>query len=171
MMRVISAPAILCAVPLLVLGEWMFLWSIRHRSQAAAAASASMRRDTPDACRIGTQPRACILLSAYLPVVGQSQSLQLPTDAILYIFRQGRKLLVVSEGARHDFYGKMSDVIPYLDERFFACLQGLVLNLAMIDHLEAQQVFFRSGLSLMLAAGPYRRTRQAYNDYIRAHGA
>ncbi|MBQ1489846.1 MAG: LytTR family transcriptional regulator DNA-binding domain-containing protein [Eubacterium sp.] len=105
-----------------------------------------------------------------LPVITRSVSAVVDTDDLLMIQREGRKLHVCTEKREYVMYGKMQNVLQYLDSRFFRCLDGCVINLTKVRRVEKCRVVFRNGRELTLGRDSSLRVRRAFNLLLFDHG-
>ena len=102
----------------------------------------------------------------FIPLVTRQRSLKVCTDDVVYIQRENRKIKIKTECEIYVYYEKMENVRNALDERFYACLDSLIINLDKVQRMEEQMVYFSNGDTLQLARNCFIRTKQVYAGYL-----
>lgn len=105
-------------------------------------------------------------MEQFIALVTRQRNVKVCTDDIVYIQRENRKIKIKTERGSYEFYEKMENVRSVLDERFFACLESLIINLEKVQRMEEQNIYFSSGDTLRLARNSFIRTKQAYAAYL-----
>lgn len=107
-------------------------------------------------------------MKQYIPCVSRQYNVKIDVDDILAIQQKERKLRIVTETQCYEYYERIDNIKPFLDQRFCPCLKTLYINLEKVQRMEEQTVYFYNGLQLPLARGSYIRTKQQYAAYLRA---
>ncbi|MDD6155286.1 MAG: LytTR family transcriptional regulator DNA-binding domain-containing protein [Eubacteriales bacterium] len=106
----------------------------------------------------------------YIPVINRSRSTKVPTDSIVLLKNDKKRLTINTEdNEEYSMYGGLENVEDYLDTRFYPCIKGTYLNLAKIVDMDVRyhEITFENGYKFYLGRDSFTRTRQRYNAYIR----
>ena len=106
-------------------------------------------------------------MDRYIPVVTASSVRKILLGDILYIMKKNRKIQIVTQTDTYEYYEKMENVLEILDRRFYACLQGCIVNLDAVERVENQTVYFAQGHRISMGRDSYIRTKQYYTAYIK----
>lgn len=90
----------------------------------------------------------------------------LPLDDILYMEKDLRKIKVYVKDACVEFYGKFSDVIPYLDRRFMHCHRSYVINMDKIVIMARNTVFVENNECIYLGRDTYGKAKKMFDEYL-----
>ena len=105
--------------------------------------------------------------TAFLAVRNRSSVTRVPLERILYVMRSRRKLCVVCDGERYEYYETMDGIAPLFGDEFFRVYDGCFVNLALIDKVEGETVFFRNGERLILSREAAVRCKQRFYVYLK----
>lgn len=62
--------------------------------------------------------------------------------AIIYLQSQGKKIRIVTQGGETEFYGKLSDILPQLNEyRFCAVHKSYIINMQYVEEYGKESVW------------------------------
>lgn len=103
----------------------------------------------------------------FIPIVSGTVDAKVRIREIIFIERNRRKLHVVTTERKYEFYEKIENVIPYLDERFFPCLKGCYINFDRVVRMEQQKIYFDNGEIYYLGRENFFKTRRAYKEYLK----
>ena len=103
----------------------------------------------------------------FIPIITRGLSLRLELDDTVMILRNNRKLIFYSEDDTYEMYEKMENIREYLDERFYFCMNGCVINFDKVRLMAQGTVFFINGWDFDLSRDVFIRTRQTFNRYLR----
>ena len=106
-------------------------------------------------------------MEKYLPIVNRSECNMVKLDDILYIRKEGRKINIVTEKAAFYEYCRMGEVEEHLDERFYNCLKGVIINFNQVQGMRDQTIIFRNGITFELGRDSFIRTKQTFAAYIK----
>ena len=102
----------------------------------------------------------------FIPIITRNLSLRLELDDTVMILRNNRKLIFYSDEDTYEMYEKMDNIREYLDERFYFCMNGCVINFDKV-RLMAQGTVSLNGHDFNLSRDVFIRTRQTFNRYLR----
>lgn len=83
------------------------------------------------------------------------------------IKREGRKLVIYNECEKIEYYERIENILPVLDDYFYGCLKGCYINLSHVIKMDNYAVFFDSGQKLYLGRDNYIKTKQKYCIYLK----
>lgn len=93
---------------------------------------------------------------------------RIPTDEVLCVQRDGRKIRLTAEDKQYEYYGKIESVEEKLDERFYKCHGGCIINLDKVRLMEDQEIYFYNGESLFLGRTNFIKTKHFYYSYCKS---
>ncbi|MDO4552060.1 MAG: LytTR family DNA-binding domain-containing protein [Bacillota bacterium] len=105
--------------------------------------------------------------SGGLPVVTKKSSCRVPLDQIHYISKDQRKVLVHTASGELSFYGKFSEIEPYLGEEFVCCHQSYIVNMEKVKRRAEQSFHMEDGTVLPISQKRYGGVRKRYEDFLR----
>ena len=95
----------------------------------------------------------------------RSESTKLTLGEILLVQRKLRKLYIVSESRQYEYYEKMENVEPLLDEPFFQVLDGTYVNIEKIKTIHKGSILFDNGYEFFLRERVASKVRQKHTAY------
>lgn len=107
-------------------------------------------------------------MEKFLPMINRNECCKIWLDDILYFEKNGRLVKIVTSEASHYDYGSISDYEQYFadDERFFACMKGLVINFDHVDSMKDRTIRFSNGREYDLGRTNYLKTKQTFVNYM-----
>ncbi len=103
----------------------------------------------------------------YIAVLQGKAVAKVKVSDIVFIERDRRKLHLVTEKGTYDYYERMENVEPVLDQRFYPCLKGCYINLDKVESMQEQRISFDNGEFLYIGRENFIRTRQYYKKYLK----
>lgn len=104
----------------------------------------------------------------YIPIITRAKSEKIKTSDVIMIERENRKVKVVTDDKKeYVLYGKLDNIKPFLDDRFYPCMAGCLINLDKVRSMEKMVIRFEGGKDLMVGRDNFIRTRQVFNARIR----
>ena len=101
-----------------------------------------------------------------LPIITKGTTVCIAIGDIVKIVRKGRKLEVeTDDGTRYAYYEKIENIRKYLDERFYFCLNGCVINLDKVSMMKDLMIQFVNGEQLYIGRDSFIRARRRYNSF------
>jgi len=104
---------------------------------------------------------------SYVPVITGREAAKVRVREILYIESELRVIAIHTAGRTYRFYGKLDDILKYLDGRFYRCHKSCVINLENVLRMENGVFYFPGGITLRVGQNNYRLTRNEYVKYLR----
>jgi len=108
------------------------------------------------------------MYSEYIPVITRDRSVKVRVSDVVMIERDNRKLKVITDSSEYEIYEKIDKVRDVLDERFYPCMSGCIINMDKISSMEKMVISFDDGRRMILGRDNYIRTRQAFNARMRS---
>lgn len=105
--------------------------------------------------------------STYIPLITKHCIRKVYLTDIVYIMKKQRKILIATTKEQFEFYERFETVSENLDNRFFRCLQHLIINLENVERMENQNIYFCNGETIGLGRDNYVRARQRYGAYLK----
>lgn len=87
-------------------------------------------------------------------------------DHVVLIERRLRKICIVTDKEEHEYYERLENIIPCLDQRFYPCLQGCYINFEKVSMMKDQEIRFKNEYSFYLGKTNFQKTRRAYKKYL-----
>ena len=102
----------------------------------------------------------------YVPVITRKEAARVYIKDILYIETELRIINIYTGSRSYRFYGKLDDVMKYLNGSFYRCHKSCIINLETILRMEAGIFYFINGTTLRVGQNNYRNTRNHYIKYL-----
>lgn len=102
----------------------------------------------------------------YIPVITRKETARVNLREILYIETELRTVNIYTESRTYRFYGKLDDVMQYLNINFYRCHKSCIINMERILRMEDGVFHFSGGVTLRVGQNNYRRTRSQYIKYL-----
>jgi len=99
--------------------------------------------------------------------INGKESACIPLDEIILIERNRRKIQILSATRTYEYYERLENIIPILDERFFPCLKSCYINFDKVLSMKNQQIIFICGYTYYLGRTNFIRTRKYYKIYLK----
>ncbi len=90
----------------------------------------------------------------------------LPLDDIMYMEKDLRKIRVYAGDGTIEFYGKFTDIIPFLDARFMFCHRSYVINMDKIVVMSYNRIFLENNDNIYLGRNTYAKARKIFKEYL-----
>lgn len=87
-------------------------------------------------------------------------------DSIIYMEKEKRKITVHTMGEDITFYGRYSEILPGLDDRFVHPHCSYVVNMDHIFRLGRQEIVMILGYRIIIGQQSFNRMRKSYDAYI-----
>ncbi|MBR0596777.1 LytR/AlgR family response regulator transcription factor [Sinanaerobacter chloroacetimidivorans] len=102
----------------------------------------------------------------YIPVITRKESSKVWIKEILYIEKELRLIKIYTAGRVYSFYGKLDDIMKYLDDNFYRCHRSCVVNLDKILRMEKGIFYLEGGKTLRVGQNNYQYTRSYYRRFL-----
>lgn len=106
-------------------------------------------------------------MDKYLPFVRRDVCCKILLKDIMRIEQRGRMVAIVTENDIFERYGRIEELEPYLDERFYHCLKTVIINFQQVSMMRDQTIFFRNSEKIFLGRQNYIKARQTFAIYIK----
>lgn len=104
---------------------------------------------------------------SYVPVITRKEAAKVRIREILYIETELRVVVIYTAGRAYRFYGKLDDILKYLDDRFYRCHKSCIINLEKVVRMEDGVFYFPEGVTLRVGQNNYRLSRNQYVKYLK----
>lgn len=102
----------------------------------------------------------------YVPVETKKLTGRVYLDEILYVEKNLRKTILVTEEDKITLYCAMEFVKAYVDDRFLDCHRSYLFNMDKIKQMTEQTIVFENGDRIPLGRDCFRAGRKIYRDYL-----
>ena len=102
----------------------------------------------------------------YIPIIRRDETCKVFIENILAIEQDLRKTVIYTEGDKYWRYGKMDELLTYLDGRFFKCHHSCVINMDKVVKMREQTIFFENGFSIMMGREKFQCAKQNFARYM-----
>lgn len=103
----------------------------------------------------------------YLVVSNEKIVAQVKIKDILWIERNLRKIRIVTTQETYEYYERIENVQPLLDQRFYPCLRGCYINFDQVKSMQEQKIIFDERNIFYLGRANFIKTRQAFKNYLK----
>ena len=104
----------------------------------------------------------------YLIVKNQKAVTRVDADEIMYVLRDGRRLIVATEEREYVYYDKMKSVEGISNYGFYQPLDRCIINMKHLKSVEVvrRRLVFRNGDELFLGRDACSRMKSVFNEYL-----
>ncbi len=102
----------------------------------------------------------------YVPIETKKLTGRVYLDEILYVEKNLRKTILVTENGKITLYCAMNYIRAYADNRFLDCHRSYLFNMDKIKQMAEQTILFENGDSVTLGRDCFRAGRKVYRDYL-----
>ena len=88
-------------------------------------------------------------------------------DEIIFIEKNLRKITIHTEEQQIEYYGKFSELIPHLDERFLWCHRSYIINMDDIVVMTGQSIFLTNNQPVFLGRDTFCKAKKLFESYLR----
>lgn len=90
----------------------------------------------------------------------------LPLDDIVYMEKDLRKIKVYVRNTSIEFYGKFTDIMCYLDNRFLYCHRSYVINMDKIVTMSSNSILVENNRNIYMGRDTYGKAKKIFDEYI-----
>ena len=98
----------------------------------------------------------------YIPIINREETCKVYIVNVLFIEQDLRKIIVHTEDGLFWRYGKIEELLKYLDDRFFKCHKSCIINLDKVMKMKEQTVFFENGDKIVMSKEKFRLAKQNF---------
>lgn len=102
----------------------------------------------------------------YIPVNTRKETAKVNIKEVFYIETELRIVNIHTGSRVYRFYGKLDDVVRFLNGSFHRCHKSCIINLDKIVRMENGIFYFLGGMTLRVGQNSYRHTRIHYKKYL-----
>ena len=102
----------------------------------------------------------------YIPIVRKDETSKVFIKNVMLIEQELRKTMIYAEEGHYWRYGKIDELLRYLDGRFFRCHQSCIINMDKVVKMKEQTIFFENGFKTMMGREKFQCARQNFNRHI-----
>lgn len=102
----------------------------------------------------------------YIPVITRKEASRVNIRDIFYIETELRVINIYTGNRTYRFYGKMDEVVRYLNDDFYRCHKSCVINLEKVVRMENGVFYFQGEITLRVGLNNYQQTRGRYKKYL-----
>ena len=102
----------------------------------------------------------------YIPIITRKEATRVSVKEILYIETELRVVKIYTNSRPYRFYGKLDDVVKYLNHNFYRCHKSCIVNLDKIVRMEDGLFHFSDGITLRVGQNNYQLTRSYYRKFL-----
>ncbi|MEL7656036.1 MAG: LytTR family DNA-binding domain-containing protein [Bacillota bacterium] len=103
----------------------------------------------------------------YIPIITRKEAAKVKVKEILYIETELRVVNIYTNSRVYRFYGKLIDVMKYLNCNFYRCHKSCIVNLEKIARMENGIFYFYGGMTLRVGQNTYQRTRSYFKKFLK----
>ena len=102
----------------------------------------------------------------YIPVITRKEASRVNIRDIFYIETDLRIINIYTFNRIYRFYGKLDEIVKYLNDNFHRCHKSCVINLEKIVRMEDGVFYFQGEMTLRVGQNNYQHTRNRYIKYL-----
>lgn len=102
----------------------------------------------------------------YIPVITRKEASRVKIRDIFYIETELRIIYIYTIDRIYRFYGKLDEVVKYLNDDFYRCHKSCVINLNKVVRMEAGVFYFQGEMTLRVGQNNYRHTKNRYIKFL-----
>jgi DNA-binding LytR/AlgR family response regulator len=102
----------------------------------------------------------------YIPVITRKEVSRVNIRDIFYIETELRVINIYTISRSYRFYGKLDEVVKYLNDNFYRCHKSCVINLAKVVRMEDGVFYFQGEMTLRVGQNNFQHTRSRYIKFL-----
>jgi DNA-binding LytR/AlgR family response regulator len=102
----------------------------------------------------------------YIPVITRKEASRVNIRDIFYIETDLRIINIYTSSRIYRFYGKLDEIVKYLNQDFYRCHKSCVINLEKIVRMENGVFYFQGEITLRVGLNNYQQTRGRYKKFL-----
>jgi len=88
-----------------------------------------------------------------------------PADDIIYMEKKLRKINIHTKKHEVEFYGRFSDIIPLLDDRFMYCHRSYLINMDKIIWMQSNEIYVDNDEKIFFGRDSFVRAKKIFGKY------
>lgn len=107
-------------------------------------------------------------MKGYLAVKNKHQVTRVSVEEVMYILRDGRRLIVTTEEKEYVYYERIEAIKSRLSESFYRPLDRCIVNMDYLKSVDVlkRRMIFRNGDELFLGRDACSKTKAAFYSYL-----
>ncbi|MCL2437352.1 MAG: LytTR family transcriptional regulator DNA-binding domain-containing protein [Clostridiales bacterium] len=102
----------------------------------------------------------------YIPIINKEEICKVYIEDILLIEQDLRKTMIYTEENKLWRYGKIDELLRFLDDRFFRCHQSCIINMDKVIKMKEQTIFFKNGFKIVMGKEKFKSAKQKFAHYM-----
>ena len=102
----------------------------------------------------------------YIPIINKEETCKVYIEKVLFIEQELRKTIIYTEIDKFWRYGKIDELLRYLDNRFFKCHQSCIINMDKVIRMKEQTIFFENGLKIVMGKEKFKYAKQNFAHHM-----
>jgi DNA-binding LytR/AlgR family response regulator len=102
-----------------------------------------------------------------LVVRNKEGTFQITLDEIIFMEKNLRKIIIHTKHRDIEFYGKYSDILHYVDDRFLCCHRSYMFNMDEIVIMAQGGVFMTDNSNIYLGRDTFTRGNKTFHNYLK----
>jgi len=104
----------------------------------------------------------------YIPIINRSEIHKVFIENIMVIEQKLRKIIIYTdtEEKRYSRYGKLDEIVMFLDDRFFRCHHSYLINMKKVVKMREQTIFFEGGVQVAIGREKFHVAKQKFAGFM-----
>lgn len=102
----------------------------------------------------------------YIPVITRREVCRVRVKEILYVEKELRLVNIHTSRRVYTFYGKLDDVMLYLDESFYKCHRSCIVNFEKITSMEDGIFYLEGGETIRVGQNNYQYAKRGFRRFL-----
>jgi len=102
----------------------------------------------------------------YIPIINREETCKVYIKNVLFIEQDLRKTIIYTEKDKFWRYGKMDELLKFLDNRFLKCHQSCIINMDKVIKMKEQTIFFENGAKIIMGKEKFRFVKQSFANHL-----
>ena len=102
----------------------------------------------------------------YIPVITRKEASRVNIRDIFYIETDLRIVNIYTVNRIYRFYGKLDEIVKYLNSDFYRCHKSCVINLEKVVCMENGVFYFQGEITLRVGQNNYQHARNRYIRFL-----
>jgi DNA-binding LytR/AlgR family response regulator len=101
-----------------------------------------------------------------IPILTRAETTHVNSGDILYAESRLRLILLSTTQRLYRYYGKLDDLMRFLDESFYRCHVSWIINLDKVVSVKNSAVHMEDGKVILLGRNKFQAMRKVYINYL-----
>lgn len=104
----------------------------------------------------------------FIPIFTKSEIAKVKLDEIIHIKSELRMLEICTYKRKYRYYAKLDSLTNLLDERFFRCYCGCIVNFDYVDSARDGALYMENDDVIYMGKTKFQIAKTAYKTYLQA---